>query len=236
VVLVSKFGHPPDSEKDFSVGRFWKSLEDTLARLRTDRLDVLVLHNPPEEMYGGADPLWEYLERAKEQGKVLHYGASLDFAREAEACLDNTGSEVLEILFNILHQDIRRAFPRIRTGNAGTVVKVPLDSGWLTGRFDANSRFSDIRDRWSENEKSRRAGLVEALEWLTADGSKLAHKAIGYLLSYPEVTCVIPGIRTLEQLHDNLAAAECTVADTERDRLETFWEEITDDGRNLLPW
>jgi aryl-alcohol dehydrogenase-like predicted oxidoreductase len=187
-------------------------------------------------MYQGTDPLWEALESARSQGKIRHYGASLDFAAEIEACLRNTKSEVLEILFNILHQDVRRAFPLVRERNAGTIVKVPLDSGWLTRRFDAKSRFDDIRSRWSEDEIARRAGLVSRLGWLSADGAELAHKAIGFLLSYEDVHCVIPGIRSEAQLKTNLGAAGCRVSAQERQMLEAFWEEITENGKQLLPW
>jgi aryl-alcohol dehydrogenase-like predicted oxidoreductase len=235
-ILVSKFGHTPEGPRLFTVNWFWESLEGSLRRLRTDYLDVLLLHNPPMEMYEGTDPLWNAMERARAQGKIRHYGASLDFAEEAERCLANTRSEVLEILFNIFHQDIRHSFATIRERGAGTIAKVPLDSGWLTGRFDANSRFEGIRARWSAGEIARRAKLVSELEWLTADGSQLAHKAIGYLLSYSEVSCVIPGMRTLDQLKSNLTAADCRVSPAERRVLEAFWDDFTENGARLLPW
>jgi len=176
------------------------------------------------------------MDDARTQGKIRHYGASLDLAVEAEECLANTKSGVLEILFNVFHQDIRKAFPTIRQKGAGTIVKVPLDSGWLTGRFDASSRFEGIRARWSEEQIGRRAELVSQIEWLVADGSELAHKAIGYLLSYAEVSCVIPGIRTLGQLKSNIEAANCRVSLAEREKLEAFWEDVTGSGSRLLPW
>ena len=193
VVLVSKFGHTPEGPKEFSVDWFWKSLEASLGRLRTDYLDVLLLHNPPSEIYAGTDPVWAAMEEARVQGKVRHYGASLDFAAEVRDCLSNTNSEVLEVLFNVFHQDVRNSFGTVRQHGAGIIAKVPLDSGWLTGRFDANSRFEGIRARWSEEEIAQRAALVSEIEWLVADKSELAHKAIGYLLSYDEVSCVNTG-------------------------------------------
>ena len=236
VVLISKFGHTPAGPKLFTVDWFWESLEGSLKRLRTEYLDVFLLHNPPPDLYQGTDPLWLALEQAREQGKIRHYGASLDFAAEAEQCLANTKSEVFEILFNVFHQDIRHSFASIREQGVGTIAKVPLDSGWLTGRFDASSRFEGIRARWSEEEISQRADLVSRIQWLVADGSELAHKAIAYLLSYDEVSCVIPGIRTLDQLASNLAAAEIRVSPDERKRLAEFWNEVTDVGSKFLPW
>jgi aryl-alcohol dehydrogenase-like predicted oxidoreductase len=235
-VLVSKFGHTPEGPKEFTVDWFWDSLDGSLERLRTDYLDVLLLHNPPAGMYAGTDPLWAAMEQARAQGKIRHYGASLDFATEVEKCLVNTRSEVLEILFNVFHQDVRRSFATIREHGAGTIVKVPLDSGWLTGRFDRSSRFLGIRSRWTEEEIAQRAELVSRIAWLTADGSELAHKAIGFLLSYDEVSCVIPGTRTLDQLRSNAAAAGLRLPPDERSRLEELWDEVTEGGSRLLPW
>ena len=236
VVLVSKFGHTPEGPKVFSVDWFWESLEASLGRLRTDYLDVLLLHNPPSEIYAGTDPVWSAMEEARVQGKIRHYGASLDFAAEVEDCLSNTNSEVLEVLFNVFHQDVRHSFAAVHQHGAGVIAKVPLDSGWLTGRFDANSRFEGIRKRWSAEEIAQRAELVSGIKWLVADGSELAHKAIGYLLSYDEVSCVIPGTRTMQQLKSNLAATSYRLSPEERKKLEAFWDNFTESGAKLLPW
>ena len=159
VVLVSKFGHTPERPKNFSVDWFWESLDASLGRLQTDYLDVLLLHNPPGDIYAGTDPLWAALEEARAQGKIRHYGASLDFATEVEDCLANTRSEVLEVLFNVFHQDVRRAFATVRERDAGIITKVPLDSGWLTGRFDAGSRAPAS---WPPARGSYGAGMTEA--------------------------------------------------------------------------
>ena len=113
---------------------------------------------------------------------------------------------------------------------------MPLDSGWLTGRFDENSRFEGIRARWSKEEIEQRAGLVSQIGWLVQDGTELAHKAIAYLLSYEEVSCVIPGMRTKRQLESNLAAADCRISPDEKIKLEAFWDQVTEDGLKLLPW
>ena len=236
IVLVSKFGHQPSGEQDFSTAAFQASLEQSLRRLQTDYLDVLLLHNPPARFYTGQDLLWEALDRTRQQGKIRHYGASLDYAKDIETCLSYTQSEVLEVLFNIFHQDVRRAFPLVRSKQVGLLAKVPLDSGWLAGHFNPESCFSGVRQRWSKGEIRQRAELVSALDWLTADGSPLAQKALAYLLAYDEVSCVIPGVRNLEQLQENLAATEAVVTVADREWLEMFWNGFSRDGKDLLPW
>lgn len=236
IVLVSKFGHHPNGQQNFSVDAFQSSLDASLRRLRTDYLDVLLIHNPPSAMYEGDDPLWNALKQARQQGKIRHYGASLDFASDIETCLKNTESEVMEVLFNVLHQDVRRAFPLVREKGAGIIVKIPLDSGWLTGRFNARSQFDGVRSRWPEDVIQQRAELISSLDWLTADGSNLAHKALSFLLTYKQVSCVIPGVRSQQQLQSNLAASKCVITEDTRRSLESFWDEFTLNGTNLLTW
>jgi aryl-alcohol dehydrogenase-like predicted oxidoreductase len=115
-------------------------------------------------------------------------------------------------------------------------VKIPFDSGWLTGKYNKDSQFDGVRGRWSRDEIERRAGLVSELGWLTEDGSSLPDMAIAYLLSYEEVSCVIPGIRTMEHLRSNIGAAGSSLDPGDREKLEKFWERFTNNGRDLLPW
>jgi aryl-alcohol dehydrogenase-like predicted oxidoreductase len=71
---------------------------------------------------------------------------------------------------------------------------------------------------------------------LTADGTRLSQKALAFVLSYDEVSCAIPGVRNRDQLFSNLEAAEQTITEKERERLEVFWADFTENGTNLLPW
>ncbi len=236
VVLVSKFGHRSDETLDFSTHGFWTSLHGSLERLKTDHLDVILLHNPPPDFLSGNHEIWNVMRQAQAQGKIRFYGASVDYAHEIRQVLDTTDAHVLEILFNVLHQDARAAFDLVRDKNVGILTKVPLDSGWLTGRFTAESRFEGIRARWSREDIRRRAELVGQLDWLTADGAPLAEKALAYLLSYEEVSCIIPGMRTPGQLETNLSAAGQRLCTADRIRLEQFWDDFTKNGSERLPW
>ena len=236
VVLVSKFGHHPDGSTDYGVQAFWRSLEESLRRLQTDFLDAVLIHSPPMAQLNGQDPIWAAMKEAQQQGKVRFYGASTDYAHEVREVLDTTDSQVLELLFNALHQDVRLAFDRVRRDDVGVITKVPLDSGWLSGQYSAQTRFEGVRERWSQADIERRAELVNQLDWLTESGHPLAEQALAYLLSYQEVSCVIPGLRSMTQLNTNFAAAGRRLSNAERQRLEAFWDEFTDHGQHLLPW
>ena len=235
-VLVSKFGHVPGEGENFSAEAMWKSLHDSLKRLKTDWLDVFLLHSPPPEFQDGSHPIWDAIRRARDEGKIRFFGASVDVASEVRTLLDTSDAQVLEILFNIFHQDARLAFDQVREKETGILAKVPLDSGWLTGKYDADSQFAGVRARWTEEQIRRRAELIGQLDWLTADGVPLSQKAIGYLLAYPEVSSVIPGCRSVEQMESNLQSARHVLSEADRARLERFWEEFTDGGSNPLPW
>lgn len=236
VVLVSKFGHVPGGDADFSEEWMWTSLHDSLKRLQTDYLDVLLLHSPPPECQNGSHPIWDALRKARDHGKIRFYGASLDYAHEIRECLETSDAQVLEILFNILHQDARRTFDLVRRDDVGILAKVPLDSGWLSGKYNAQSRFTGVRARWTENQIQRRAELIGQLDWLIKDGTPLPQKALASLLAYPEVGSVIPGARSQAQLQANLNASKIKITFDERARLESFWNGITGNGTDLLPW
>jgi diketogulonate reductase-like aldo/keto reductase len=77
-----------------------------LSRLQTDYLDVLLLHNPPEELLdGNRTTIYEELERLKHQGLIRAYGVSLDWAKDLEQVMASTNSNVVEVLFNTFHQE-----------------------------------------------------------------------------------------------------------------------------------
>jgi len=236
VVLVSKFGHVPGGGADFSEGWMWTSLHDSLKRLQTEYLDVFMLHSPPPECRNGAHPVWDAMRKARDQGKIRFYGASVDNALEMRECLETSDPQVLEVLFNILHQDARKAFDLVRRDDVGILTKVPLDSGWLSGKYNAQSVFTGVRARWTPEQIQQRAQLVEQLDWLTEDGTPLPQKSLAYLLSYPEVGSVIPGARSIDQLKVNLAVSGQRLTHEARAKLEAFWNDTTNTGNHLLPW
>ena len=113
------------------------------------------------------------------------------------------------------------------------IVKVPLDSGWLTGRYHAASHFTGIRARWSPAVVARRADLVERVRAIAHDGS-LTHAALRFVLAFPAVAAVIPGVRNLGQLTENLAAADQAMPEQTVQQLREFWQQNLES--DPLPW
>ncbi|NKE08249.1 aldo/keto reductase [Mesobacillus selenatarsenatis] len=225
VVINSKFGHHPDNNLDFDSRKIRSSVEGSLQRLKTDYLDSVLLHNPPFEILTGVTDHFDVLESLKKEGKIRAYGASVDSAREMVELIRNTKSQVIEVMFNIFHQEPRTAFTMAAEKNVGLIVKVPLDSGWLSGKYDENSVFTDIRSRWDQDQLRKRAELLPVLKEMVEPGESLVQLALRYILYYQEVSTVIPGNKNLKQLIGNLSASDKRISVEKAEKLEGIWEE-----------
>jgi len=209
VVLCSKFGHPANGRPDFSVPALRPSVESSMHRLQTDYLDVLLVHNPPAEWLDGrCSGLYEELERLKQTGLLRNYGVSVDTRADMLTAMHTTGSTVIEVLFNVFQQDVLACFDEARERGIGLIAKVPLDSGWLSGKYRSDSRFIGVRERWSAEVIARRAALVDQFSELLPPGVPIAHAALRYVLAYPQVSTVIPGASSAHQVLENLKAAD----------------------------
>jgi aryl-alcohol dehydrogenase-like predicted oxidoreductase len=116
----------------------------------------------------------------------------------------------------------------------GLVAKVPLDSGWLSGKYDEHSRFDGIRKRWPPEVVARRAALVRRLRGLLPPGMPLARAALAFTLAHDEIATVIPGAKSRAQLEANLTAATEPLPAALVAAIHALWEtELADDP---LPW
>ncbi|HET9187643.1 MAG TPA: aldo/keto reductase [Acidothermaceae bacterium] len=235
VVLVTKFGHKADGSSDWDAARIEPAVEQSLEALRTDYLDVILMHSPPSELLDGTIAAhYREFERLRGAGVVRAYGASVDWGADIDTVVSTTDSQVLEVLLHAFHQEPLAALNNAASRGVGAIVKVPLDSGWLSGRYDKNSRFSDVRSRWTPADIERRAALVEQFRALLPDDVSMPHAALRWLLAQGCVSSVIPGAKSLEQLRENVAAADTALPDATVQAIEALWsKEIQGDP---LPW
>ncbi|MDX9691901.1 MAG: aldo/keto reductase [Acholeplasmataceae bacterium] len=203
VVINTKFGHTASGETDFSVFSLREQIYESLERLQTDYLDSILLHNPSMDILEGKTLHFQELAKIKEEGLIRAYGVSIDTYEEFRAVLDHVEVDVVEILFNIFFQEARPLFNEAHQKGISIITKVPLDSGWLTGKYDEFSEFEGIRSRWDDETILRRANLVREIKDLT-HAEVLTKYSLGFILSFKEVTAVIPGIKNIEQLKDHI--------------------------------
>jgi aryl-alcohol dehydrogenase-like predicted oxidoreductase len=235
IVVNTKFGHNHTGETNYRADNIRTSLEGSLQRLHMDYVDSLIIHNPPFDFLDGTkNDHYEILEKLKDEGKIKAYGASLDTYEEVRMLLETTRSEVIEVFFNILHQDVARAFQLAKEKQVGVIVKIPLDSGWLSGNYDENSVFEDVRKRWSRSDIKTRALLVNRIRDIIGPDNPLPQTSIAFCLAYDAVSTVIPGNTSQSQLAQNLASVTRPISAELRKELEAFYDE---EVRHLkLPW
>ena len=123
---------------------------------------------------------------------------------------------------------------RAKEKGVAIIAKIPLDSGWLTGKYDAESTFTGIRSRWSREDIQTRAALVNKIKELLGAQAPLSHMALRFCLAYDAVSTVIPGTKNQAQLEENLASLQQTFSSQMLAKLEGFYEEeVKPYG---LPW
>ncbi len=235
IVINTKFGHTDSGSTNYDSKYIRESLEGSLKRLQLEYVDSLIIHNPPMSyLDGNKNDHYEILERLIEEGKIKAYGASLDTSEEMKLLMNTTNAKVIEAFFNILHQDASRVFDLAKEKDIAIIAKIPLDSGWLTGKYTAESSFNDIRSRWTRQDIATRAGLVNRIEEILGTSENLAQKAISFCLAYDAVSTVIPGNVNISQLKNNVASIEHPMSKEIVEKLEEFYQ---NEVKQLnLPW
>lgn len=235
IVINTKFGHTDSGKTNFDSNYIRESLEGSLKRLQVDYVDSIIIHSPPIEYLDGANnDHYEIFERLIEEGKIKAYGASLDTYESMKLLMDTTNARVIEAFFNILHQDTAQAFDMAKKKGVGIIAKIPLDSGWLSGKYNAESVFQDIRRRWSKQDIQTRAQLVERVKEIVQAENNLAQSAISFCLGFDAIATVIPGNVNIAQLKNNVESINNPIPQEIIEKLEEFY--LNEVKELKLPW
>jgi aryl-alcohol dehydrogenase-like predicted oxidoreductase len=160
------------------------------------------------------------MEKLVAEGKVLHWGISInDHAPEtALRALGDPLFESAQVIYNIFDRSPEKElFALARAKNIGIIVRVPFDEGALTGNIRPDTKFpdGDWRHRYfSGDRRAQAARRADALLPLLGDQAKtLPELALRFVLSRPEVSTVIPGMRTVEHARANAAVSDGRLLD-----------------------
>jgi aryl-alcohol dehydrogenase-like predicted oxidoreductase len=192
-------------------------VEKSRQNLKTDALQVEQLH-----VWNDAwieDPEWkktrETMERLREEGKVLHWGISInDHSPEtALRVLQDPIMETVQVIYNIYDRSPERElFDLVQRLDLGVIVRVPFDEGALTGAIGADTVFpkGDWREKYFRGDRrveaARRAAALRGL--LGDEAHSLPELALRFCLTRPEVSTVIPGMRRPEHARANAAVSD----------------------------
>jgi len=196
-------------------------IEDSLKRLQVDCLDLLQLHCPPTEVYWNQE-LFSALDKMKEKGLLRHYGVSVEKVEEALKALDYPGVDTVQIIFNMFRlKPSETFFKEAAKKDVGIIVRVPLASGLLTGKYNADTTFNEKDHRFFNRDGqffdkgetfsgvNYELGLKAVAELKQAfPNRELADVALKFVLMHDEVSCVIPGASRKEQIERNIKVSE----------------------------
>ena len=223
MIVATKAGrrlqpHVADGYTPENIERF---VDRSLQNLDTEALDLLQLHCPPTDVYYRPE-LFEGLDALVAEGKIRHYGVSVEKVEEALKAIEYPGVETVQIIFNIFRQRPAGLFFReAAERDVGVIVRVPLASGLLSGSMSRSTTFGDddhrgfnrhgeafdVGETFAGIDFDTGLAAVEELRRLVPDRVTMAQLAIRWILMHPAVSTVIPGAKRPAQAIENARAA-----------------------------
>lgn len=207
----------PHTAEGYTIKNIERFVERSLKNLKTDSLDLLQLHCPPTGVYYKPE-LFEGMDELVKKGKIQNFGVSVEKVEEALKAIEYPGVSTVQIIFNIFRQrPAEKFFQEAKRNNVGIITRVPLASGLLTGKYSKLSKFPK-NDHRNYNRKGAafdvgetfagvpfETGLkaVDELRKLIPNDMTMAQFALKWILSFKEVSCVIPGAKNSSQAIDN---------------------------------
>jgi aryl-alcohol dehydrogenase-like predicted oxidoreductase len=203
-----------DPSDTFPGDHIRESVQTSLSASGLEAFDVLQLHVWSDEWVGRGDWL-ETVDALKQEGTVRFFGVSInDYQPENALELIRSGVvDTVQVIYNVFHQQPEeQLLPACRAHGVGVVVRVALDEGGLTGRVTADTEFPDgdwRNDYFGGDRKSQVGEHVQALVTdLGISPDELPDLALRYVLSAPEVSTVIAGMRSVRNVERNTATGD----------------------------
>ena len=195
-----------------------KFVENSLKNMGLETLDLIQLHCPPTEVYYRPE-IFELFDRLKDEGKILNLGISVEKIEEALKGIEFQNVRSVQVIFNAFRQrPAELFFEQAQRKNVGIIVRVPLASGLLTGKFSSDSTFTegDHRNFNRNGEKFDKGETFSGIDYETGleavnelktifpNDNNLAPMALRWILQHEAVSTIIPGASKPEQVSANL--------------------------------
>jgi aryl-alcohol dehydrogenase-like predicted oxidoreductase len=221
-ILATKFGHKFNErfQRDdaYEPAQVQEQLARSLEALQTDYIDLYQFHSGGDPMFD-MPGLWDTLRGFVEAGTVRHLGISVSSKRASlyqVNAASQVGAEAIQVVYNRIQRDAEKEIlPSCRRQDLGVLARVPLASGFLSGKYTAETRFSktDVRAVWqSEEERQKLAQQAEQIKKTEVpEGVPMAQWALAWCLQNPAVSCVIPGCKNVQQVESNAKAADMPI-------------------------
>jgi len=216
-ILATKFGHNHanglDGDANYKPAQVLIQLEESLKALKTDYIDLYQLHSGTKEQFDNQE-LWTMLDKQVQAGKVRFLGNSIgnpNMLLQVQKSKDY-GISVIQTIYNAVKTKAEETvFPTAIQQDLGVIARVPLASGFLSGKYQPGHIFAenDVRShRPAEGRDNEIALALEAIKQKPAHIKEAATWANAWCLKSPQISTVIPGIKSVEQLEINAAAGD----------------------------
>jgi aryl-alcohol dehydrogenase-like predicted oxidoreductase len=239
----------PHDGAHYTTDRLRSSVEDSLRRLGVECIDLIQLHCPPTEVYWRPE-IFMLFDRLREEGKILKLGVSVEKVEEALKAIEFPNVTTVQIIFNMLRRRPSELFfTEAKKRDIGVIVRVPLASGLLSGRYTGQTSFGPKDHRTFNREGAAfdkgetfsgvdfETGLaaVSELRALLPAEPGLASWALRWILMFDAVSVVIPGASRPDQIVENLAAAELRpLSSAEMSAIATVYDRFIRDPVHYL--
>ena len=237
--IASKLGRLKGFPDSYSYDLFRQCTLDSVSRIGRP-LDLQQLHCVPHKVLQKGD-CFDWLRKLKAEGLIKHFGASVESMDEAKTCLQHADCDSLQIIFNIFRQKpIDELFAQAKEKGVAIIIRLPLASGVLAGKYTKDTKFSsaDHRNFNANGEKfnvgetfagipfEKAVELTDAIKPLLniSGETTLADAAMRWILDYDAVTTIIPGASKPAQAKSNLRATDMPpLPRATHDALRTFY-------------
>lgn len=245
LTVITKYGRGngiyPDNYTEKNLN---EAIEGSLERLGVKSLDLLQLHCIPQEILEKG-LIFKWLVSIKKNGLIKNFGASVETIEQGILCMEQEELLSLQVIFNIFRQRlIDELFPRAEESGTGIIVRLPLASGLLSGKFSKETYFAPNdhrnfnRDGQVFNVGETFAGLpygkgLELVDVLkkkfVSEQIPMAQFALRWILDHKAVSTVIPGASKAEQVLSNAAASDLeAIEESQHQALYEFYRSDID--------
>ncbi|MDD4971740.1 MAG: aldo/keto reductase [Paludibacter sp.] len=224
IYVATKCGRKlsPHVDEAYQPDALRKFVEHSLKSMNLETLDLIQLHCPPTETYYRPE-IFDLFSTLKQEGKIQNLGVSVERVEEALQAIEYDNVTTIQIIFNMFRQrPATDFFAAAAKKNVGIIVRVPLASGLLTGKFTPDTTFNahdhrafnrhgeafDKGETFSGIDYLKGLHTVDEIKKLFPVDSNLAAIALKWILMFHEVSCIIPGASRPEQILSNLGASE----------------------------
>lgn len=223
VKVATKYGRASDVYPDnYSEDTLRRCLDGALERLGVDCLDLLQLHCVPIEILRRSE-IFDWLRAVREEGLIRQFGASVETIEEGLLCMEQDDLQSLQVIFNIFRQKLATdLLPQAKANGVGIIVRLPLASGLLAGKFTKDTTFEEgdhrnynrdgqvfsVGETFAGLPFEKGVELADEVKELVPEGMTMAQMTQRWILDHDAVSTLITGASSPRQARENASVSK----------------------------